>query len=77
MEGVRGSVAIVMIVEVTSVTFIVTLISVVTGSETVVFVVVFNSSVDDMYKVFMEVDISVVSTSKKHHAVILLYIQLI
>ena len=67
----------VVFVEVTSATVIVTLISVVTGSETVVFVVVFNISVDDMYTVFMVVDISEASTNKKHHAVILLYIQLI
>ena len=77
MEVVRGSVVRVVFVEVTSATVIVTLISVVTGSETVVFVVVFNISVDDMYTVFMEVDISEVSTNKKHHAVILLYRQLI
>lgn len=87
MEVVRGSVVRVVIVEVTSATFIVTFISeidvniasdsVVTESETVVFVVVINISVDDMYTVFMEVDISEVSTNKKHHAVILLYRQLI
>jgi len=87
VEVVRGSVVRVVIVEVTSATFIVTFISeidvniasdsVVTESETVVFVVVINISVDDMYTVFMEVDISEVSTNKKHHAVILLYIQLI
>ena len=34
-------------------------------------------SVDDMGKVSMEVDTSVVSTNKNHHAVIVLYIQLI
>jgi len=83
MEVVGGSVARVVIVEVTSAAVIVKFISeidvdiasdtVVTGSETVVFVVVFNISVD----VFMEVDISEVSTNKNHHAVIVLYIQLI
>ena len=83
MEVGGGSVARVVIVEVTSAAVIVKFISeidvdiasdtVVTGSETVVFVVVFNISVD----VFMEVDISEVSTNKNHHAVIVLYIQLI
>jgi len=87
MEVVGGSVARVVIVEVTSAAVIVKFISeidvdiasdtVVTGSETVVFVVVFNISVDDMGNVFMEVDISEVSTNKNHHAVIVLYIQLI
>jgi hypothetical protein len=60
VEVVRGFVARVVIVEVTSAKVIVTLMSVVTGSETVEF----NISVDDMYKVFMEVDISEVLQTK-------------
>ena len=60
VEVVRGFVARVVIVEVTSAKVIVTLISMVTGSETVEF----NISVGDMYKVFMEVDISEVLQTK-------------